>query len=105
MIWNRCPKEIYVGQSRIKIAVSLAISEYNLGSTRTVTEILKQARLSFGHDTVELTKKRDTQRLARGIEKSTEKYKKARHIMALAKNRREEKIAENEGMTYGAGMF
>lgn len=89
----------------MKIAVSLAICEYNLGSTRIVIDILKQAGLAIGQETVQLVKKRDSQRLAGGIEKSTEKYKKARYIMALAKHRREESLVESEGVTYRAGMF
>ncbi|KYN50422.1 hypothetical protein ALC57_00059 [Trachymyrmex cornetzi] len=105
IIWNRCPKEVFVSKTRIKIAASISICEYNFGQRRTVSEILKQLGLLVGESTISIAKKRDETRLVIGLEKATEKFKNARRIMALAQNRREEVLLENEGLMYSPGMF
>ncbi|KYM94182.1 hypothetical protein ALC62_15193 [Cyphomyrmex costatus] len=105
VIWSRCSKEVFVGNSRVKIAASLTVCEYNLGTTRTVCDIMKKLGLSAGSEILRLTNEADSRRLARGIEKSTEKFKKTRRIIALASSRRKENYIENEGTMYGAGMF
>lgn len=105
IIWSKCPKEVFVAKSRVKIAASIAICEYNVGTRRTVAEIMKQAGLPIGMTSLSIAHKRDTKRLAKGVEKATEKFKHARRIMALAQSRTEEMHIESQGIMYGAGMF
>lgn len=104
-IWSKCPKENFVSKQRVQLAASLAICEYNFGSTKTVQALMNQMNMPLGNSTLRITERRDMKRLEAGINKTTEKYKKSRRIIAQAKSNREQLLIEAEGVTFSAGMF
>lgn len=105
VIWSKCPKEIFVSRARVETAASIAVCEYNLGTKRTVIELLQNLGLSVGQITLAVATKIDKKRLNQNIKKATEKYKNSRRIIAAAQNEREKSIMQAEGPSYGPGMF
>lgn len=105
VIWSKCPKEVFVSKTKIQIAASIAISEYNLGTQRTVVEILQNLGLLIGQITLTIAKKIDARRLKQGSEKETAKFKEVRRKIAAAQSKQEKIILEAEGASYGPGMF
>lgn len=105
MIWSRCPKHIFSGLSRVKIATAFAIGEFNQGSVAT-------------HRFLAAVGGEITQRSVRmGAKRNEIRIKKADtailHIQKVHKNMRlKAQIKENEslqadegGASYIAGGF
>lgn len=105
VLWNRCSKEIFVSKTRVRFAASIGVSEYNLGTTRTIVELLKDLGLSSGQITLKIANGIDRRRLTHGAKKATEKYKEARRKIATAQSAREKLFLEAEGSSYDPGMF
>lgn len=105
VIWSRCPKEVFVSKARVQVAAAVGVCEYNLGTKRTVVELLKNLGLSPGHTTLDIANKIDERRLTQGSKKATKKYKEARRKIASAQSAREKIILEAEGPSYDPGMF
>jgi hypothetical protein len=51
MIWNRCPKETYIGRKNLQFGVMDAICHFNLGNTVDL-DILKKMGITSGKATV-----------------------------------------------------
>lgn len=105
IIWSKCAKEVFVSKTRVQIAAAIGVGEFNLGTKRTVVELLKNLGLTSGQTTLEIANEIDKRRLTQGTKKETEKYKKARRKIATAQIAREKLILEAEGSSYDAGMF
>ena len=48
VIWSKCPKEVFVSKKKLEIAVTLAISEFNMGceASQKLKENVTGARLT-----------------------------------------------------------
>lgn len=105
IIWNRCPKETYVSAKRVKVAASISVCEYNVGSYKVISEIMKNLGLKYGYLTAQVSAKKDIVALQQAELKNSKKYKEVRRKIDFAKSQREEAILERDGVSYGAGLF
>ena len=61
VIWSRCPQNQFASCSKVKVAVVLAIGEFNEGFSASQTYLLAQG-LQVGSNTVRLGVTRDSTR-------------------------------------------
>lgn len=102
-IWKKCPKEVFVSKKRMELAVTSAVSEFNLGCVQALEIARKNTETNA--DSVSIAKRRDVRRTAQKERRSLQTYKKPalrKKIQKIAQNNKKER---REGATYGAGLF
>ncbi|GFO44193.1 hypothetical protein PoB_007069800 [Plakobranchus ocellatus] len=105
VIWDKCPKHTFSGLKRVSFGVTLAVGEYNMGSSAShlffpaVGCIVTSATTSLGH-------KRDTERIKRAEKAHSVPEKKRREARKLAQQRAQQAATTAEGgPSYVAGGF
>ena len=96
-IWKMCPKESFGSKQRVGMAVALAISEYNMGTTKTIKETHSAADMTTGVRTIKIARERDHRLSAT--------HQRVRRAVKIARLRLEETTKQREGVTYQAGHF
>ena len=104
MIWNRLPKEVFIGSDMLKLGVYDAVAHFNIGSqaARNVLELLEIdpgtfCLAEFHHE--------DKERVHKAEFKAQEENQKKREIRRSRKKKNVDKFSQNEGVTYAAGGF
>lgn len=97
MIWARCPKTVFVGRTRLEIAVCDAVLVYNEGE-RGRLGVFELLRLKCGHNMIEMIQAIDRKRITSAIGQSTKSAKQLRKTKGLSK-------APVKDSTYQAGAF
>lgn len=72
-IWKKCPKELFVSKKRIELAVTSAVSEFNLGCVELLKMMCKESASS---DSKCITKRRNVRRSKQNEHRSLESYTK-----------------------------
>jgi len=104
IIWNKCPKNVYVERFTLEIGVCSAILNYNSGIS-AISGVLKSAGCPVGFFTRKFCEKRDARRIRimdiKTHAETKHQRKKLRHIRKgfIDSN------LEKEGHTYGSGDF
>ena len=96
MIWQRVPKEVYVGRETLELGLYDAVAHFNIGAV-TVIRIFQAFNIPPGKYTEEGCKLPDQLQVA-----ST---KKRRKVIRGLKKRKEDKNKQREGVNYASGQF
>ncbi|GBN45283.1 hypothetical protein AVEN_167517-1 [Araneus ventricosus] len=105
MIWNKCFKENSASRNRVLIAVSNAISEYNVGTLKTLETFQSINCLPTSSASKHLANFTDYRRTYFRNKIKSVKYKVAQQKIKQAKLRRLKTEKKLEGITYKAGYF
>lgn len=104
-IWRHFPKDSFGSKRRLKIAVALAVSEYNAGTITTVIKTQEAAGISPGQTSVQLGMRRDRSRVLKIKQRATQKFQQYRRTVKFARIVSQEAAKRKEGTTYKAGHF
>ena len=104
LIWTRCPKRIYVGNSVLKTAVASAVICYNDGVQGTLP-VLTKLGIEHGFFTDDSCRKAGILRVKQANRKSTNKVKLRRKTLRAVRKGFNDKNEQEEGETYGSGAF
>jgi len=104
MIWQRLPKEVYVGREILELGMYDAVAHFNIGST-TVLKLLQGLGISPGKYTQAGCKRQDETRVQLAQYKSQVATKKKRKVLRGNKKRKNDKNKQAEGLTYAPGQF
>ncbi|XP_066929989.1 uncharacterized protein [Clytia hemisphaerica] len=102
LIWTRCPKRIYVGNTTFKTAVASAVISFNEGESGLISVFTKLG-IEPGHFTATSFQKADLRRVKESNRKATEAEKLRRKRLRAARKGFDDKNAEEEGDVYGYG--
>ena len=101
VIWNICPKEIFVSSRKVDMAVAEAISLVNQG--QYLTEMAKKSKIS--PIACRVSKLRDQRRIKQKTRRCLDAEIKRRQATRVSKIIREDAKKKEEGVLYGAGEF
>ena len=104
MIWQRVPKEVYVGRETLELGLYDAVAHFNIGAV-TVIRILQALNFPSGKYTEEGCKLLDQLRVDGAEYKSKASTKKRRKVIRGLKKRKEDKNKQREGVNYASGQF
>ena len=104
MVWERIPKEVFVGADLLEFGLFDAISHFNIGA-RAVLLLLKALKISPGKYTEEGCRHLDMDRIRGAEYKHSEERKKRRKVLRGQRKKKEDKNQQVEGVTYAAGAF
>lgn len=76
IIWNRCSKKNYCGKERVKFADLMGVCEYNVGSHKTLTEVMSQLNIKSTTNLAQL-KITDEKKLNRSTKKKIDSLQNA----------------------------
>ena len=91
VVWARCPKRLFCGVHRYKIAVSDAVSQFNDGVQRKYY-LFKTLNLTVGDNTKRGLSREQRNRLNKAANKVSAKYK--RRLLVLRQQRKNTKKAK-----------
>ena len=103
MIWDRAPKETFVGSSFIETAVSDAIAHFNIGADAAIL-IMKGLDIVPGEHMETACVKKDVSRLRLADYQESSRAKMRRNYLRGRKKRKSDHI-EHQGLQYGPGEF
>ena len=104
LIWTRCPKRIYVGNSVLKTAVASAVICYNDG-VQGALPVLTKLGIEHGFFTADACRKANICRVKQANRKSPSKVKQRRKTLRAVRKGFNGKNEQEEGETYGSGAF
>ena len=104
MVWERIPKEVFVGADLLEFGLFDAISHFNIGA-RAVLLLLKALKISPGKYTEEGCRHLDMDRMRGAEYKHSKERKKRRKVLRGQGKKKEDKNQQAEGVTYTAGAF
>ena len=104
LVWMRAPKQKYYGPQRVEMAAIGAIVQFNEGASGKHL-VMKKAGISWGKHSERGSAQKDTKRIHSAKQKTSQKQRKARKKIRVAKLRAEEERKSVEGTSYGAGKF
>ncbi|XP_028418587.1 uncharacterized protein LOC114544031 [Dendronephthya gigantea] len=104
MIWNRVPKEVFVGSDVFSLGVYDAAAHFNTGASAAI-ELLKDMGLASGKFCSEECLNSDKLRVRKGNYKCQDKNKKRRKVLRGEKKKKGDKLVAKEGETYASGAF
>ena len=102
LIWTRCPKRIYVGNSVPNQAS--AVICYNDGVQRALP-VLRKLGIEHGFFTADACRKANICRVKQANRKSPSKVKQRRKTLRAVRKGFNDKNEQEEGGTYGSGAF
>ena len=98
LVWQRCPKTIFVGKTIFNISVASAVVDFNDGRSG-ILKILLKLGLRIGHFNQQSSLQSDLQRITYSNYKSSVLVKKQRKLRHAIKK------GYTSNKDYGAGMF
>ena len=104
MIWERVPKDNFIGSEAFQLGVFDAVAHFNIGCQAGLN-ILSRAGLQPGEFCVAAFRQTDNLRIHKANYKSAENDKNRRKILRGQKKQKADKAQENEGVTYAARAF
>lgn len=104
MLWQRLPKDVYVGLRTVLFGLYDCICHFNNRNSGT-RDILKHAGVDPGYYTTVACHSRDRRRLKNAKRQSTADEKQARKKRRAAKRSHSERVAVQEGPSYEPGGF
>ena len=104
MIWDRIPKEVFVGAQLLSLGVYDAVAHFNIGANATI-KVLEKMNIKPGLFCEQLCKETDRRRVKLANYKEEDKSKKRRKVLRGKCKRQRDKNQEKEGVTYLPGEF
>lgn len=105
LVWNKCPKEVFISKNKLELAVVRAISEFNMGHCKTLETLHSLRNCPLPTSVLSLSKTVDTRRVAQSKKRSSEYKKTDRRQQKWQKISSEERRKKSEGETYAPGQF
>ena len=103
-LWERIPKNNYVGLQKLRLGVYDSVSNFNDGRQGCI-DIFTKLGLNPGHYTTVCCDMLNKRRILSSKHKSTEHVKKARKIIRAQKKVKTHTKKQQEGKTYKKGGF
>lgn len=104
MVWQRIPKEIYVGRETLELGLYDAVSYFNIGSM-SIIKLFQALGIPSGKYTEEGCRLQDQLRVNIAQHKSKATTKKRRKVIRGLKKRKDDHNKQTEGVSYGPGQF
>lgn len=104
MVWQRIPKEVYVGSETLQLGLCDAVAHFNIGSI-TVIELFQALGILPGKYTEEGCRLQDQLRIHTAQHQSKPSTKKRRKVIRGLKKRKDDKTKQREGVNYGPRQF
>lgn len=104
MVWQRIPKEVYVGSETLQLGLYVAVAHFNIGSI-TVIELFQALGIPPGKYTEEGYRLQDQLRIHTAQHQSKPSTKKRRKVIRGLKKRKDDKTKQREGVNYGPRQF
>ncbi len=104
IIWNRLPKEVFIGSKVLKLGVYDAVAHFNIGSQAAVN-VLEFLGIDPGTFCLTELEQQDHERVHKTEFKAKEETKKKRKIRRACKKKNADKYSQKESETYAAGGF
>ena len=103
-IWKRCPRDVYVGRTVLEIGTVSAVINFNEGF-QGMLKVLKKLGVTPGEYCVNSCEKKDSNRIRLMERKATPASKQQRKQLRAKRKGYADTNEEQEGVTYGPGMF
>ncbi|XP_028414795.1 uncharacterized protein LOC114537882 [Dendronephthya gigantea] len=104
MVWNRLPKQVFVGSDVLHLGVYDAVSHFNIGARASI-KIFERMNISSGDHCLAQCSTADKQRIQSAERKSEEEVKKRRRLVRAKRKSKGDKQKQAEGLTYACGEF
>ena len=104
MIWQRIPKEVYVGRETLEMGVYDAVAYFNIGTSAVLT-LFHALGIPPGKFTEAGCRQQDQVRVHLAQRKSRPDTKKRRKVLRGLRKRKDDKRKEAEGVNYASGQF
>ena len=104
MIWNRIPKNIFVGFDVLEFGVDDAVAHFNIGAEAAVN-MFKEVNLDPGEYFLKGMRKINKERIAKADFKEKEVNKKKRKMLRGLKKKKGDKLKQEEGTLYKPAAF
>ena len=104
MVWQRVPKEVYVGRETLELGLYDAVAHFNIGSA-TAIKLFNALGINPGKYTEESCRLQDQLRVHAAQYKNQASAKTRRKVIRGLKKRKEDKKKQTEGLNYAAGQF
>lgn len=105
MIWSKCSKESCASLRRVRIAVCNAISEFNVGTLKTLQGLQEESNIQLSTMSKRLAIYKDFRRSYARNRKKTAVFRLAQRKMKIARMWRQKAVLKKEGVSYKAGCF
>lgn len=103
-IWNKCPKQNFVGKERVKLAASLAVCEYNFGCQKTISALMNELCLENDFSSAKLYYI-DKYKVNKALSKKINAARTARAAISTAVTNSKNILEEKEEVSYSPGLF
>ena len=104
LIWQRAPKELHSSLATVETATYLAVCQFNDGAS-SLCNVLEEQNIIGGIHCRATLHSIDRERINSAKRKSSDKAKKRRKYIRNKRKGYAEKLVEEEGPSYEAGMF
>ena len=104
MVWQRVPKEVYVGREILEMGLYDAVAHFNIGCS-VVLKLFDALGIPPGRFTETGCKQEDQVCVHLSQRKSLDNTKKRRKVLRGLKKRKDDKRKEAEGVNYASGYF
>ena len=103
VIWEKFPKDVYVGRTTLEMGMDSAVINFNNGAS-SILNVMKEYGLQDGHYASTFCGKIDEGRIKECFRKQSEKGKASRKRHRAIRKWFGDKDKENEGLVYGDGI-
>ena len=104
MIWDRVPKEVFVGAEILELGVNDAVSHFNIGS-QAALDILANTGIEPGAFCIEEMRNNDKLRVNKAVYKERDTSKRKRKLLRARRKQKGDQAKQNEGEVYAPGSF
>jgi hypothetical protein len=104
MVWNRLPKQVFVGSDVLHLGVYDAVSHFNIGASASI-KTLEKMGISSGDYCLARCSSADQQRVQSANRNSEARTKKRRRMVRAKRKAKGDHQKQAEGKTYACGEF
>ena len=104
VIWKRCPKDVFVGQSTLEMGVASAVINFNHGQSG-ILKLMENLSMNPGEYLIRYCNERDNTRIKEMEKKSTPDVRHRSKQLPSQRKGFADIAEQNEGVVYGAGLF
>ena len=104
MIWERLPKQTFIGSDLLQLGVHDAVAHFNIGFEAFI-QVLKNSGINPGKYCQAECSRNDNLGVKKADYKEQDKVRLRRKVLRGRKKKRGDQDAEKEGKTYACGSF
>ncbi|XP_065678497.1 uncharacterized protein LOC136093423 [Hydra vulgaris] len=104
IIWKRCPKDVYVGQTALEIGTASAVINFNEGLAGMLN-VYSELGINPGKNCITFCNQRDSQKIKNIATKLTDEVKQRRKQIRAKRKGYSDQDKESEGIAYSPGSF